>query len=78
MSGMASWVTSWWTPRNTSTGEGSCSAYARSAIRSWPIVAAAWSPWPVTSPMASPMSPPGSCTTSYQSPPTCTSAVAGT
>jgi hypothetical protein len=67
-------------PRSLShlAGDGSSSAEARRAIRSCPMVEAARSPWPATSPMAKPTFPLGSCTTSYQSPPTSMSALAGT
>ena len=45
------------------------SAYARRALRSWLISAAALKPRPTTSPMTSPSEPRGSMNASYQSPP---------
>lgn len=45
-------------------------AYARSAIRSWPMIAAACVSWPCTSPTTMPTRSRGSAITSYQSPPT--------
>jgi hypothetical protein len=53
------------------------SASARQALRTWPIAAAAWSPWPAMSPTANATVPSGRSTMSYQSPPTCTPRVAG-
>ncbi len=44
-------------------------AYARSAMRSWPMMAAAVTSWPCTSPMRAPTRPSESSSASYQSPP---------
>ncbi len=60
----------------TSSGGRSPSANARTALRSWPMVAAACTPCPWTSPMTR-ASPSPDSTTSYQSPPTSIPAVPG-
>jgi hypothetical protein len=54
-----------------SAGDFSSCANARSAERSWPMMAAARAPRPSTSPMTMPTRPAASGMMSYQSPPTC-------
>ena len=53
-----------------SAGDFSSWANARSAARSWPMIAAARAPRPSTSPMTMPTRPAASGMMSYQSPPT--------
>jgi hypothetical protein len=52
-------------------------ARAAVAVRSWPMVAAAWMPWPVTSPTTSAICPRSSGMTSNQSPPISAASLAG-
>ena len=56
--------------RMMSAGDFSSWANARSAARSWPMIAAARAPRPSTSPMTMPTRPADSGMMSYQSPPT--------
>ena len=60
-----------------SAGGRSSRAYARTAVRSWPITAAACTPRPITSPITSAVRPAPTSITSYQSPPTCVPATPG-
>lgn len=53
------------------------SASVRTAVRSLPMVAEAWMPWPTTSPTTSATLAPDSGITSNQSPPTPARAPAG-
>ena len=53
-------VSSWLTRRSTSPGDGSSNAYARTALRTWPMIVAARRSCPVTSPTASANRPSGS------------------
>ena len=62
----------------TAAGSGSDAASVLTAIRIWPICAAAWSPLPMTSPTTSATSPSRRTRQSYQSPPTSTPSTAGT
>ncbi len=55
---------------STASGRWPSEAYARTAIRSWPISPAARTSCPCTSPMTSANRPDGSGIMSYQSPPT--------
>ena len=59
---------------SSSAGGRSSRASARVAVLNWPMMAAAWTPLPITSPTTSPVRPGPSGSTSYQSPPTSLSA----
>lgn len=54
---------------STWAGGSSSREKARVAVRSWPMIAAAWMPLPMTSPTTSPTLPSGRGSTSNQSPP---------